>query len=148
LARQPQYTFDEDQIDLRQILLTLFRNWWIIAAVFLIAVMGMASYSLLRPAVYEARTSLLVVASVSGRLAEDARPEEDVQRISVPAGADLSNEALQALAVSGDILESVIRELNLRGAESEEWLSVFALERMISVNIVRADRDAEGVSLP
>jgi uncharacterized protein involved in exopolysaccharide biosynthesis len=148
LARQPQYTFEEDQIDLRQILLTLFRNWWIIAAVFLIAVMGMASYSMTQPSVYEARTSLLVVASVSGRLAEDARPEEDVQRISVPAGTDLSNEALQALAVSGDILESVIRELNLRGAESEEWLSVFALERMISVNIVRADRDAEGVSLP
>lgn len=148
MARQPLSHFEDDQIDLRQILLTLARNWWIIALVFLIAVMGMASYSMTRPSVYEARTSLLVVAPVSGRLAEDARPEGDIQRISVPAGADLSNQALQALAVSGDILESVIRELDLTTVNNEALLPVFALERMISVSVVRADRDTEGVSLP
>jgi capsular polysaccharide biosynthesis protein len=99
----------EGDIALREYLLVLIRKWWIVAGVVVVTVAAVWLFGRLlppAPAVYEARTKLLIVAPLSEKLiGPGANPL---------AGASLSVETLSALATANDSLQRIIAELDLR----------------------------------
>ncbi len=123
-----------DEWDLLGLLAIVVRKWWVVVIVFA-ATVAVALFQdrkdeVVPPPVYEARTKLLIVASVSERILSQTEGAE--KRV-----AGLSVKTLSSLATANDLLQVVITDLDLRVASGRP-LPVENLAGMISTEAVTA----------
>ena len=140
--------FDQDPMDLHQYVIVLVRKWWVIAFVFIVVLSGSVVFSLMQRDVFEVEVKLLITVPVAERLTTQLSSESNPNAVGVPAGADLSNRTLAALTISSDVLEAVIRELNLRNGLAGDLWDVEQLVAMIEPEVVRGERDEAFAVLP
>jgi uncharacterized protein involved in exopolysaccharide biosynthesis len=116
-------------IELRDYLRLFWKEKWLILGIWGATLAIVAGVSVLLPSQYTTRTTLLVAPRISEQLTE----EESLS-------GTLSPEAYKTLAFANDLLQEVIRTLDLRrgfrGPESEpELLSVQGLKRHLRVDV-------------
>jgi uncharacterized protein involved in exopolysaccharide biosynthesis len=145
-------TLHDGELPVREYLLVLLRRWWIVAGVVVVTVA--AAWLIVRllpsaPAIYEARTKLLITAPVSERLLgqqdSNAKIGGGLKSVPVPT---LSLETLSTLATANDLLERVISELDLRDPATGRPWPVEQLAGMMNAKVATAGQGAAQTSLP
>jgi uncharacterized protein involved in exopolysaccharide biosynthesis len=120
----------------------------VVAAVFVVIVGAALLYALSMEDTYEARTKLLIVAPVSGRLIEDLQDGEERLQINPFLGTNLSVETLSALGKANDLLQNIITRLNFRDEATGRPWSVERLAKMIEVSVETVGMGDTTTSLP
>jgi uncharacterized protein involved in exopolysaccharide biosynthesis len=139
-----RYTVPEGDIAVREYLLILIRKWWLVAGVVVVTVGAVWLYGRLQPrapAVYEARTKVLIVASVYERLLgqQEGNPKNPGELKPVPVPT-LSVETLLALATANDLLRTIITDLSLQDPTTGRPLAVETLASMMKPKVETASR--------
>lgn len=131
-----------EEVPLRDYLLIVIGKWWVVAAVFAVVVVVAGFYSSRAPNVYETRTKLLIVPTVSERLIGTDRTTAN------PVGTSLSVETLSALATANDLLQDIIAALDLRDSATGRLWGVEGLAGMLKPKVETAGRGGAQASLP
>jgi uncharacterized protein involved in exopolysaccharide biosynthesis len=145
-------TLHEGELPVREYLLVLVRRWWIVAGVVVVTVAAAWFIGRLQPAapaIYEARTKLLITAPVSERLLgqQESNPKTSGALKSVPVPT-LSVETLSALATANDLLQRIISELELRDPATGRPWPVEQLAGMIKAKVETAGQGTAQTPLP
>ncbi|MGI6783499.1 MAG: GumC family protein [Aminivibrio sp.] len=98
---QPAPWQDDDEIDLLDLFSALWKQKWVIVFCLAAFIIAGASYALVTPKTYEARTTLLILPPISRELAE---PKSS-------GGQMFSSEIYMDLALAQDLLNDVISEV-------------------------------------
>lgn len=115
---------EEKEIDLREIIGILLKRKWTVIVIFLVACVSSIIYSLVLPKIYESTVTLII-------LPPRFKPEFTLPTFSV--------ETYRDLLKSKGILKRVEESLNLK-----EKITVFSLERMLTVKVVEQKAGAKG----
>jgi uncharacterized protein involved in exopolysaccharide biosynthesis len=143
----------EGDIAVREYLLVLIRKWWLVVGVVVVTVAAVWLYGRLQPpapAVYEARTKLLILSPVSERLLsqQEGNPKNPGELRPVPVPT-LSVETLLALATANDLLQTIISELSLLDPAMGRPWAVEDLASMMNAKVETASRGgASAAALP
>lgn len=140
-AREPEPL---DELELRDYLRRLWREKWLMLAIFVGVVVLVAIIALLLPRPYETETALLIMPPVSEQLDSGGELEVLESGAIQLRGAEgssrlLSPDAYQRLALADDLLEEIIRTLTLRSDArnpNSEFLSVQALKEQVQVEAI------------
>lgn len=138
-------------VPLRDYLNVLFTKWWVVALVFLLAVVGAIVLALRTPNVYEARTRILIVARASEQLS--ARPAAtgttaDRERVNPLVGSGLSVQTLSALATTHDLLQRIILALDLKDPATGQPWGAEALTGMMRAKVETTGQAGSQLTLP
>lgn len=130
---------EEYEVDLRDYIRVLWREKWIILAVFAVAVASAVALSFGSPSQYATETTLLITPRVAERLVEG--------QIS-PIVETFSPNTYKSLAMANDLLADIIVSLDLR-ENPEKLMAVESLKKMINAKVEAGEgRGGEGFRFP
>lgn len=148
MNQQGDPLISNDDVSLGDYVVVLLRKWWVVASVFIIAVVASILFVQRMPDIYSARTKLLIVTPVSERLITDRSISEDRLPINPFLGTNLSVDTLSALGTANDLLQTIISELDLKNPSTGNPWAVERLASMISVKVETAGAGQDETSLP
>lgn len=125
---------EEYEIDLRDYVRVIWEKKWVVAAVFMAAVLVALVISLVLPPQYQTETKLLITPSLSERLSTTEK-----EGASSPSLVEttLSAEIYKSLALANDLLKSVIDALNAAGSNK---FSIESLKEMMKPSVQKDER--------
>ena len=118
------------EVDLRDYLKVIWRQKWLIIAVFVVAVVLAGVYSILQPSLYNTEATLLITPRVSEQIAKG----EDGGLSS----ASLPDIAYERSALAADLVNQIITDLGLRDNDGD-YVSVASLRERMEVKVEEAE---------
>lgn len=122
----------EYEVDLRDYVKVIWNQKWLIVGITVLAVALATGYSLRQPEVYETQATLMVTPRISEQIV--GSEEEGLRSVSLPTSA------YQQTALASDLLEEIIRDLELENKEGKP-ISTASLRSKMEVNVEIKDRE-------
>jgi len=126
MNQETHYEDDIVEIDLREYLNILWQRKWIIIGLFIIAVVSSYFISKSMTEIYQTESLIMV---------QEQNNTEDMfsEQLSFTTGNDNKIATYSEMIKSRRILNKVIKSLNLRNVETNEYISVSSLKNRISI---------------